>query len=341
MPPAPRPAGSPPRLAFALCSDIHYASAAEQRRGEDYEFRSIPNPALRLAFRVYRHVFWMRHPHGNNALLDEFLRRAEGFQRAIAVGDYAADTASLGLSDAATCESAQLCLARLRARFGAHFHAVLGDHELGKLSFFGTHGGLRLASWRRAHDDLGLHGFWRLDCGCYVLLGVTSTLLALPAFEPDMLPEERHAWHRLREEHLCRIREVFDRLEEGQRVVLFCHDPTGLPLLAREEAVRRRLPQVELTVIGHLHSNLILWKSRLLSGMPRLSALGTSVARMSGALHEARQWRPFHVRLCPALAGLQLQRGGGWCSLELDPSGVTPLMFRTHPLPRSLRISQN
>lgn len=328
------PPASARRVALALCSDIHYASPGEQLRGEEFEFHAITNPLLRLAFRIYRHGFWMRHPHANNQLLDEFLRQAGGFEHAVGNGDFAADTVFLGVCDDATFDGAKTCLAKLRARFGDNFRATLGDHELGKLSFFGHYGGMRLASWRRAQGELGLMGFWRRDFGRYVLLGVTSSLLALPAFEPDILPEERAEWQRLRAEHLARIHEAFASLASNQRMILFCHDPTALPFLGREEFVRARLAQIELTVIGHLHSNLLLWKSRRLAGMPRLTFLGANVCRMSGALREARAWRPFRVRLCPSLAGIQIQRGGGWCSLELDPAGDAPLVFRTHPLRR-------
>jgi len=326
----------PSRVALALCSDIHYAGPAEQRRGEEFEFRAITNPLLRLAFRCYRHGFWMRRPHANNHLLDEFLRQAReaGFEHAVGNGDFAADTAFLGLSDDATLEGAKTCLAKLRAQFGENFRGTLGDHELGKLSFFGHYGGLRLASWRRAHDALALEGFWRRDFGRYVLLGVTSSLVALPVFEPDLLPEEREEWQRLRAEHLAHIGEAFAGLAANQRLVLFCHDPTALPLLGREAFVRARQDQIELTVIGHLHSNLLLWKSRRLAGIPQLTFLGANVRRITGALREARGWRPFRVRLCPSPAGIQVQRGGAWCSLELDPDGKAPLLFRTHPLRR-------
>lgn len=325
---------SPGCVRFALCSDPHYAGPGEQVRGEEHEFRSIPNPVVRGLFRLYRHGFWMRHPLGNNALLDRFIGQSEGHDRAIALGDYAADTAFLGLSDEATFESARLCLEKLRARFGSGLRACVGDHELGKLSFFGTYGGLRLASWRRAHEALGLEAFWREDFGRYVLVGIASSLVALPVFEPDLLPEERSEWYRLRAEHLRQVSAVFEELSGDQRVLLFCHDPTALPFLAREAAVRARLSQVALTVVGHLHSNLILWKSRWLSGMPRLTRFGTTVARMTGALREARAWRPFNVRLCPSLAGLQIERGGGWCSFELAASGDAPPLLRTHRLRR-------
>ena len=51
------------------------------------------------------------------------------------------------------------------------------------------------------------------------------------------------------------------------------------------------------------------------------------------ALHEARLWRPFHVRLCSALAGIELLKDGGYCTIELDPEARHPARFRFHPLP--------
>ena len=194
---------------------------------------------------------------------------------------------------------------------------------------------MRLASWRRAREELGLDPFWQLEIGSYVLLGFVSSLVALPVFEADMLPAERPEWERLRAEHLAEIRRAFDALQPGQRVLLFCHDPTALPFLWREESVRARLPQIEQTIIGHLHSNLVLWKSRLLAGMPPIRFLGHTVQRLSTALSEARHWRPFHVRLCPALAGIELLKDGGYCTLELDPEARQPARFRFHPLHRS------
>ena len=50
-----------------------------------------------------------------------------------------------GLFEAA-CASAKECLKRLRAKFGSHFRATFGDHELGKLSFFTRGEGDAMAS---------------------------------------------------------------------------------------------------------------------------------------------------------------------------------------------------
>jgi len=61
-----------------------------------------------------------------------------------------------------------------------------------------------------------------------------------------------------------RIRAAFAALQPQQRVLFFCHDPTALPFLWREDIVRGKLAHVEQTIIGHLHSNLFLRKSKLL-----------------------------------------------------------------------------
>jgi hypothetical protein len=117
-------------------------------------------------------------------------------------------------------------------------------------------------------------------------------------------------------------------------MLLFCHDPTALPYLWRESSVRRKLDQIEQTMIGHLHSKLIFWKSRLLAGMPVIRFLGGNVQRMTTALNEARKWREFRARLCPALAGIELLNDGGFLTAELDPAARAPIQFRLHPLPR-------
>jgi hypothetical protein len=225
-------------------------------------------------------------------------------------------------------------LQKLRQRFGDRLMAIYGDHELGKLSLFGDRGGMRLASWHRAQRDLGLRPCWSLGIGNYVLLGIVSSLVALPVFEADTLPAEREEWERLRRQHVAEIRQVFSALQPDQRVLLFCHDPTALPFLWHEEAVRSRLPQIELTIIGHLHSNLVFWKSRVLAGMPPIGFLGHTLKRFSTALSQARYWRPFHVRLCPSLAGIELLKQGGYCTIELNPEGQSPSRFQFHRLTR-------
>ncbi len=322
------------RCTVAVVSDIHYAGDAERARRR-HESAVIRQRALRLLARTFRHYFWMRDPFAHNELLDRFLREADGADWLVANGDYSCDSAFIGVCDDAACASAAACLDRLRARFPGRMAATYGDHELGKMSLFGGRGGPRLASWRRAQAELGLEPFWQRDLGNYRLFGVVSSLVALPVYAPEVLPEEQAEWQALRATHLGQIARAFADLAPYQRVLLFCHDPTALPFLWQEETVRAKLAQVECTIIGHLHTPLIYWKSRLLAGMPTVSCLGNSIRRMSRALHDARLWGPFRVRLCPALAGCQLLKDGGYYTLELDLAARAPVGITFHPLPWS------
>jgi hypothetical protein len=318
----------------AILSDIHYAGPAERARGEEYEFCTIANPLFRAVARAYRHLIWMRHPLDQGRQLDRFLAEAGPLDYLVANGDYSCDSGFVGVSDPAAFQSTQECLAKLRAKFGDRAWFTFGDHELGKPTLFGDTGQMRLASWHRATEQLDLRGFWQLKIGRFSLFGVASPLIALPANQTDTLPEEWPEWQRLRETHLAEIRFAFEALQPDQRVLLFCHDPTALPFLWREESVRRRLPQIEQTVIGHLHTRLVLWKSRVLSGIPPVRFLGRSVGRFTSALHEAHHWWPFHVRLCPALSGTQLLNDGGYYTVRIDPAANQPAKFTFHPLPR-------
>ena len=317
----------------AILSDIHYAGAAERARGNDYELRAIANPLRRSTVRIYRHLSGCAVRLNKDRSSTVFCRVGP-VDYVVGNGDYSCDTGFVGVSDPAAAESTQECLGKLRAQFGESVRFVIGDHELGKLTFFGAIGGLRLASWRCATATLGLQPYWQLAVGQYQLMGVTSPLIALPANQPDALAEEWPEWLRLREAHLAEIRAAFDALTPDQRVILFCHDPTALPFLWREESVRRRLPQIEQTMIGHLHTQSILWKSRMLSGMPPVRFLGHSIRRMTAALHEAHHWRPFNVRLCPSLSGIELLNDGGYYTMHLDPAASRPARFTFHPLPR-------
>jgi hypothetical protein len=315
-----------------IVSDIHYAGASEQARGNDYEYRGIRNPLVRNLLRLHRHYIWMRAPLQNNHLLDPFLARVKDFDYVVANGDYTCNTAFLGLSDQPARESAAECIGKLRSACGDRFFATFGDHEFGKMSLIADRGGMRLESFLRA-SEIGLKRFWRFEIGLYVIVGITSSLVAFPVMEPDTVPEERAEWQRLRNEHLQEIRTAFESLLPAQRVLLFCHDPSALPFLAREQAVRVRLPQLEQTVVGHLHSNLILSASRALAGIPKISFLGHTAARWTEALREAKCWRDFKLRLCPALAGIQLLRDGGYLTAEIDPEARQPIAFRFHPVP--------
>jgi hypothetical protein len=88
---------------------------------------------------------------------------------------------------------------------------------------------------------------------------------------------------------------------------------------------------VEQTIIGHLHTRLILWKSRVLSGIPPIRFLDRNVSRFSSALHEAHHWWPFRVRLCPALSGTELLNDGGYYTVQIDPTANQPARIHLSP----------
>src|SRR5215470_15155528 len=109
---------------LGILSDIHYASAAEQARGPDYELVGIGNPALRRLVWFYRHFFWLRAPLRQNYLLDKFLERSAGFDYVIANGDYSCNSASLGASDDAAAQSVRECLTKMRSAFDGKLFAT-------------------------------------------------------------------------------------------------------------------------------------------------------------------------------------------------------------------------
>lgn len=319
---------------IAVLSDVHYSCEAERARGNDYEYRDLKNPLVRFAIEMYRHHIWLRDPLGQNARLEEFIQRVGVPDLVVANGDYCGDTAFVGLADDAALQSARECLQKLHGRFAPKFHAIFGDHELGKLSLLGGRGGLRLEAFRRGRDELGIEPLWRVELGRNILLGITSSLVALPLFEADMLETERAEWKSLREEHLAAIHCALGELKDNQRVLLFCHDPSALPFLRRDEKIRASLPRVEMTVIGHLHSNFVFRNGRILSGMPPIGFLGHTVKRISTALSEGRHWRPFKVRLCPSLAGIELLKDGGYCTIQVDEDAREPAKFQFHRMKR-------
>lgn len=319
-------------MRLLVISDPHFASDAEKAR-HGWERRAIRQPLLRMLATVYRRFFWLADPTAHNGRLDDFLSQAGEADLVVVNGDYSCDSGFVGLSDNAAFASANECLDRLRGAFGSRLLATYGDHELGKMSLFGGVGGPKLASWNRCREELRLEPVWTRAIGRHVLMGVTSTLLALDVFQHELVPGERVAWEQLRDAHLADIRRAFEEIGADQRVLLFCHDPTALPFLARESWMARHLARIEFTVIGHLHSEIILRTSHRLAGMPELGFLGNTARRLSGALRRARAWAPFRLVLCPSLAGVQLLKDGGYLELHLDPNGREPTQIERRHLP--------
>src|SRR5277367_4573239 len=93
-------------LNLTIVSDIHYASPAEQARGDDYVWRGLTSPLARTLLRAYRRHIWLSHPLRQNYLLDRFLDPAGTPDYVVANGDFCCDTAYLGVSDDAALQSA-------------------------------------------------------------------------------------------------------------------------------------------------------------------------------------------------------------------------------------------
>ena len=55
---------------------------------------------------------------------------------------------------------------------------------------------------------------------------------------------------------------------------------------------------------------------------------------MSTALKKVRHWRPFRVRFCPSLAGIELLKDGGYLTVELEAEAQRPAQFTFHHLRR-------
>ena len=322
------------RAAILIVSDIHYASDLEKER-VDYECAVIQNPFLRGLIRFYRYFIWLRDPFAHNHLLERVLNPPFAPDLVVANGDYSCDSAFIGVADPASMKSALECLGQLRARYSPNLRATFGDHELGKISMVGNCGGLRLQSWTVSREELALEPFWTHRIGKYVLMGITSSLVALPVYQKEALPEEVEQWRDLRAEHIAQINAAFENLASDDRVILFSHDPTALPFLYQERPVWGRLDQIERTILGHLHTRLLIWQSRMLAGIPPIRGFGAAIARMSSALHQAKKWKPFNVLLCPSLAGIELFQRGGFYEMRLDPTGQRPAEFQLHVVDRS------
>lgn len=318
-----------------VVSDIHYAAAGEQaRRG--HEARAIGNAFLRGAARAWRRWVWLRDPLAHNHRIHHIVAANPRPDWVVANGDFSLDTGFVGVSDDAAFASAEEALRILRTAYGTRLRATLGDHELGKKSLFGGAGGLRLASWERSLHGLQIPPSWHLEFGSWVLIGAASTPLALPVFQDDARPEELADWKEIAHGLRSRIRELFAAVRPDQRIVLFVHDPSALPFLAREPEVQRRMPQIAATVVGHLHTNSIFRLGSALAGFPTLRFCGHTARRYSSALGEARWWREFRTVLCPSPTGIELLKDGGWLQLELSEDGSGGLRLHRHRLPWQL-----
>ncbi len=322
-------------MRLGVLSDLHVLGpgeavrAMEIARGLGTGSSWLTRGLHRALYRIRRR-FWNWHPHARwqcfVRALDEIARFEPDW--VVATGDYGGDALGVGVSDALTFESVAGALDLIRATFPSHARFVFGDHDLGKYSTELGRGGIRLASLTRGEERLGIRSFWHEVDGPFHLIGINSTLFTLDLFMPEALPAELPAWEEYRARHLAEVNAAFEELPDDARVLLFCHDPGALSALHGLMAVRARLPQIERTVLGHLHAQRLFTFTRLLGRLPPLSKRYPVARIISAGARDAHLWARFRPIVCPSTFGLGQHVGGGVLLLSAEDDG--PLVTRRH-----------
>jgi hypothetical protein len=255
----------------------------------------------------------------------------------IANGDYGGDVGGVGLSNTSTYESVASVVNVIRARFPDRCRFVFGDHDLGKYNTVLREGGIRLGSLELGEKTLGIPSFWHEIDEDIHLIGVNSSLFTLDLFLPEALTAEIPEWRRRRAEHIEHVSHAFDGLPDHARVLLFCHDPSALTALSQIPIVVERLDQIEMTVIGHLHSPTLLhlarWLPKAKGWRPKYP-----VARIiAHGLEGARSWDMFNPVVCPSTFGTGHHVSGGLLFIEKNLRGE--LVSRRHRVRRAAHES--
>lgn len=315
-------------MRLAVLSDIHFVGPAELALANSsyHSIQAHPDPIARVwrkgLYRVRRR-FWNGHLKWRHTAFLQALNEVAEWNPdwVVANGDYGGDLGGVGLSHRATLDSARLVVELIRARFPDRCRFVFGDHDLGKYSTLLREGGIRLSSLELGEKELQIPSFWHEVDDEFHLIGVNSSLFTLDLFLPEAIADEVPEWRRRRDAHIAQVTHAFERLPAKARVVLFCHDPSALTVLSGLPVIRRRLPQIELTVIGHLHSPTLL---RLARYAARLSGLKPRypVARIvAKGLAGARHWKLFNPVVCPSTFGTGHHVAGGILVVSCDPDG--------------------
>ena len=316
-------------MRLAVVSDVHVLGPTEiARANQCYADLGAGQHPLHRRFRrgLYRvrRRLWNGHLEWRHTAFLRALDEVEEYKPewVIANGDYGGDYGGVGLSNEATYDSAALVVRLIRQRFQERARFVFGDHDLGKYSTVLRTGGIRLDSLERGESQLGIPSFWyEVDEGVH-LIGVNSSLFTLDLFLPEALVEDVPELQRRRALHLNQVQEAFARLPKSAEVVLFCHDPRALDALARLPVVQRRLPQIALTVIGHLHSPTLLWLARRAARLGRQLNPRYPVARIiARGLAGVRSWDSFHPVVCPSTFGTGHHVAGGLLLVERNAEG--------------------
>jgi hypothetical protein len=298
--------------------------------------RAHPDPVARAwrqgLYRVRRR-FWNGHLKWRHTAFLQALDEVASCNPdwVVANGDYGGDLGGVGLSHRATLDSASLVVALIRNRFPGRSRFVFGDHDLGKYSTLLREGGIRLSSLDVGEKQLRIPSFWHEVDGDVHLIGVNSSLFSLDLFLPEAIADEIPEWQRRRAAHVEQVVAAFENLPSRARVLLFCHDPSALTALSELPVIRRKLPQIEMTVIGHLHSPTLLRLARLaarLSGFKPRYPVARIVAR---GIEGARHWSLFKPVVCPSTFGTGHHVAGGILLVDRGEDGrLSARRIRVH-----------
>jgi hypothetical protein len=315
-------------MRLAVISDCHVLGPIELvRHAETYQNLGQDLTPMRRRWRrgLYRvrRRFWNTHPEMREVAFRNALLQVSEFDPdwVIANGDYGGDHGGVGVSDQATFESAARVVNIIRTLFAQRARFVFGDHDLGKYSTELREGGIRLNSLEIGERKLGIPSFWHERDEDFHLIGVNSSLFTLDLFLPEALASEIPAWRRLREEHIEHVSHAFDGLSDHARVLLFCHDPSALHALRHMPVVNRRLRQIEMTVIGHLHAPGLLKLARLVPAGSKWKPKYPVARIVAQGLEGVRSWKMFHPVVCPSTFGTGHHVRGGILFIEKNEDG--------------------
>lgn len=312
-------------MRLAVMSDVHVMGAGEEELSEasaralgqdDHPVRA----RMRRLLNGVRNRFWHWDSQSRQTCFLHALEIIDEHQPDLVIlnGDYGGDHEGVGLSDDHTYDSAALVIGMVRDIFPDRCRFLFGDHDLGKYNTLRGRGGIRLTSLHRGEDLLGIESFWEERVDRFHLMGINSSLLTLALFKPEALPEEWEAWQHLRTRHLRQIEDAFDALPADARVILFCHDPSALSEAAGLPAVGRRRSQIVRTIVGHVHTPMLLHLNRFLRHLPIMKTSYPIARIVSQGAQGSRAWKQFRPLVCPSTYGVGNHISGGVLLLNGD-----------------------
>ncbi len=331
-------------MKIAIISDIHVLGptemeAAHRAHAELGADLSPLRKRWRRGLHRVRRRLWNGHLELREPAFRHALSRLLDYDPdwIICNGDFGGDYGGTGLSNDATFESVRGAVQLMRDLFSDRCRFVFGDHDLGKYSTVLRHGGIRIASIERGERALGIPSFWHVTDEDFHLIGVNSSLFTLDLFLPEALEHEVPEWRQRRAEHIEHVSHAFDGLSRQARVVLFCHDPSALTMLAQIPVVKRRLAQIEMTVIGHLHSPTLLKLAKLAPATKNWKPKYPVARIIARGLEGVQAWAQFNPVVCPSTFGTGHHVRGGLLVVERDDAGALVAKRIRLPRPRHLK----